>query len=301
MDRFPAVVSAPPNASTRAPVIAVSSNKGGVGKTTVAANLAVFVRALREDLPVLLVGLDDQQVLDRMFALRSPQPGDGNLKHGWAERSLSRVIQLGQYGVHFVPSPPDLALLKARAEDPRTLSRILAASEWPGLVILDTKSDLEALTLNAYYAADRILMPVSDWSSLEEAGKAIALLERLKLGVDRARVVLTLVDLRSKLEGGGLHLVDRLLDEIERRSWPCYTTHLSRSPRVEMLNSSQPRPLPILQHARGSIVHSQMRDLAAEVLADLGLGPPESSRARAAGLARAAAWAGETIGSLRRH
>jgi len=295
------VVSAPPNAPARAPVLAVSSNKGGVGKTTVAANLAIFVRALREDLPVLVVGLDDQQVLDRMFALRPLLPGEGNLKHGWAERSLARVIQLGQYGVHFVPSPPDLTLLKARAEDPRTLSRILAATEWPGLVILDTKSDLEALTLNAYHAADRVLMPIADWSSLEEAGKAIAILERAKLGVDRARVVLTLVDLRTKLEGEGLHLVDRLLDEIERRSWPCYTTHLSRSPRVEMLNSGQATPLSILHQARGSIVHSQMRDLAAEVLADLGLAAPETGRARAGGLARAVSWMGAPMGSLRRH
>jgi cellulose biosynthesis protein BcsQ len=300
MDRVPAVVSAPPNPSTRAPVLAVSSNKGGVGKTTVAANLAIFVRALREDLPVLVVGLDDQQVLDRMFGLRPLLPGEGNLKHGWAERSLARVIQLGQYGVHFVPSPPDLTLLKARAEDPRTLARILAATEWPGLAILDTKSDLEALTLNAYHAADRVLLPVADWSSLEEAGKAIGILERAKLGVDRARVVLTLVDLRSK-EGGGLHLVDRLLDEIERRSWPCYTTHLSRSPRVEMLNSSQPRPLSILHHARGSIAHSQLRDLAGELLADLGLTGSELERARAGGLARAGAWLGAPMGSLRRH
>jgi len=301
MDRVPAVVSAPPNAPARFPVLAVSSNKGGVGKTTVAANLAIFVRALREDLPVLLVGLDDQLVLDRMFALRPLQPGEGNLKHGWAERSLARVIQLGQYGVHFVPSPPDLTLLKARAEDPRTLSRILAATEWPGLVILDTKSDLEALTLNAYHAADRVLLPVADWSSLEEAGKAIAILERAKLGIDRARVVLTLVDLRTKLEGEGLHLVDRLLDEIERRAWPCYTTHLSRSPRVEMLNSGQATPLSILHHARGSIAHSQMRDLASEMLADLGLAAPETGRARAGALARAAAWMVAPTGSLRRH
>jgi cellulose biosynthesis protein BcsQ len=301
MDRVPAVVSAPPIAPARAPVLAVSSNKGGVGKTTVAANLAIFVRALREDLPVLVVGLDDKQVLDRMFALRPLLPGEGNLKHGWAERSLARVIQLGQYGVHFVPSPPDLALLKARAEDPRTLSRILAATEWPGLVILDTKSDLEALTLNAYHAADRVLMPVADWSSLEEAGKAIGILERAKLGVDRARVVLTLIDLRTKLEGEGLHLVDRLLDEIERRGWPCYTSHLSRSPRVEMLNSAQATPLSILHHARGSIVHSQMRDLASEVLADLGLAAPETGRARAGGLARAVSWMGAPMGSLRRH
>jgi cellulose biosynthesis protein BcsQ len=248
-----------------------------------------------------VVGLDDQQVLDRMFALRASLPGEGNLKHGWAGRSLSGVIQLGQYGVHFVPSPPDLTLLKARAEDPRTLSRILAATEWSGLVILDTKSDLEALTMNAYHAADRVLLPVSDWSSLEEAGKAIGMLERLRLGVDRARVVLTLVDLRSKLEGGGLHLVDRLLDEIERRNWPCYTTHLSRSPRVEMLNSSQPRPLPILSHARGSIVHSQMRDLAGEVLADLGLAPPSGGRLRAAALPQAGDYIGDAAGSLRRH
>jgi cellulose biosynthesis protein BcsQ len=301
MDRVPAVDSAPPKAPALGPVLAVSSNKGGVGKTTVAANLAVFVRALREDLPVLLVGLDDQLVLDRMFALRPLLPGEGNLKHGWAERSLSRVIQLGQYGVHFVPSPPDLTLLKARAEDPRTLRRILTATDWPGLVILDTKSDLEALTLNAYHAADRILMPVSDWSSLEEAGKAIGILERAKLGVDRARLVLTLVDLRTRLEGEGLHLVDRLLDEIERRHWPCYTTHLSRSPRVETLNSGQETPLPILHHARGSIVHSQMRDLASEVLADLGIAAPETRRARLGGLARAASWIGAPVGSVRRH
>jgi chromosome partitioning protein len=227
-------------------------------------------------------------------------PGEGNLKHGWAERSLARVIQLGQYGVHFVPSPPDLTLLKARAEDPRTLRRILAATEWPGLVILDTKSDLEALTLNAYHAADRVLMPVADSSSLEEAAKAIAILERAKLGSDRARVVLTLVDLRTRLEGEGLHLVDRLLDEIERRGWPCYATHLSRSPRVELLNSGHAAPLSILHHARGTIVHSQLRDLAAEVLADLGLAAPASGRA-AAGLARAAAWAGASLGSQRRH
>ena len=51
-----------------------------------------------------------------------------------------------------------------------------------------------------------------DGESLEAAAKAIAILERAKLGVDRARVVLTLVDLRTKLGGEGLHLVDRLLD-----------------------------------------------------------------------------------------
>jgi cellulose biosynthesis protein BcsQ len=253
------------------PVLAVSSNKGGVGKTTVATNLAIYLRALREDLPVLLLSLDDQQVIDRMFALHPLRPGDGHLKHGWAERSFARVIQLGEYGVHFVPSATDVTLLKARAADPRTLRHILARSEWQGLVILDTKSDLEALTQNAYHAADRVLIPVADRASLEEAGRSFALLDRAGLGRERGRVVLTLVDRRTRVRGERMHVLGRLLAEVRRRGWPYYRTYLSRSPTVESLNSGGGRPLSILHHARGTAAHGQMRDLAEEVLQDLGL------------------------------
>jgi cellulose biosynthesis protein BcsQ len=259
-----------PPSGPRGPVVAVSSNKGGVGKTTLAANLAVYARALREDLPVLIVGLDDQRTIDRMFALRGPKPGEANLKHAWAERSLARAIQLGEYGVHFVPSPPDVSLLKARAEDPRALSRIIRQSEWPGLVILDTKSDLEALTQSAWHAADRILVPVSDWASLEEAGKLLRALERSGLGSARARIVFTLVDRRARADGGDAQLHERLAEEVRWRGWPRCQATLSRSPRVESLNSGSEKPRSILHCARGTAVHAEMQALAREVLEGLG-------------------------------
>ena len=264
-------MTSPPALPERGHVVAISSNKGGVGKTTLAANLAIYVRALREDLPVLVVGLDDQRTLDRMFALREPQPGDANLKHAWAERCLSRAIQLGEYGVHFVPSPPDVAMLKARAEDPRTLSRIIAETSWPGLVILDTKSDLEALTVNAWHAADRILLPVADRASLEEAGKIFRLLERSGADTRSARVVFTLVDRRTRVEASDQQLFRSLLAETQRRGFSYYKTYVSRSPRVETLNSGSGRPRSILHHAQGTAVHAQLRELTFEVLDDLKL------------------------------
>ena len=267
--KVPETAPSPPIA--RSPVVAVSCNKGGVGKTTLSANLAIYLRALHEDLPVLILGLDDQRTLDRMFALAPPQPGEGNLKHGWAGRSFDHVIQLGEYGVHFVPSPPDVALLKGRAEDSGTLRRILDRTDWTGLVILDTKSDLEALTVNALHAADRVLIPVADWASLEEAGKCFRLLERAQLGVQRARVVFTLVDRRTRAGDGDTRLMERLSEEVERRGWPRYRTFLSRSPRVEMLNSATGKPRSILHHARGTAIHGELRALAEELTRDLGL------------------------------
>ncbi|MDD2338039.1 MAG: P-loop NTPase, partial [Geobacteraceae bacterium] len=51
-------------------VITISSEKGGVGKTTLAINLAIYLKALSEDLPVSVVSLDNHFTVDKMFSIK---------------------------------------------------------------------------------------------------------------------------------------------------------------------------------------------------------------------------------------
>ena len=265
----------------RGKVVSVVSNKGGVGKTTVATNLAIYLRALHEDLPVTLVTLDDQSIVERMFRVTPADAEAPNLKHGWSERCFDRVLVLGQYGIQFVPPPPDTGPLKSRAQDPRTLARILAATSFGGVWLLDTKSDLEELTQNALFASDLVILPVADHASFEEAGKALARMARDGGRPERGRVLLTLVDRRTRVDDEKRDLEARLAAAVDAEGWPRFETSLSRSPRVEALNSATGTPRSILHHARGTAIHRELRELAEEVGKLLDLGAPEAPLARA--------------------
>lgn len=290
-----AAVEPPATPPTR--VVAVCSNKGGVGKTTVATNLAIYARALHDDLPVLLLGLDDQSVIDRMFRIQPRSPLEPNLKHVFARASLAGAVQLGQYGVSFVPPPPETVRLKRRVAEPHTLARLLQRQKSSGLVILDCKSDLEALTENAMEASDLIVLPIADQTSLEEAEKVFSWLESRGSRAE-ARCLLTLVDGRTRVGEEGLG--SRLAEELDRRGRPRFGTHLSRSPRIEALNSASRNPGSILHHARGTQVHGQMRAFTEELLRRIGLVRAGAARAPAPAAAVRPASGPQESSSLKR-
>jgi cellulose biosynthesis protein BcsQ len=252
-------------------VLTVTSNKGGVGKTTVAANLAIYLRALREDLPILLLGLDEQPLIDRMFAIgpRVPAPTvAGALRKG----SFVSAVQLGQYGVHYVPSSPGISELKLEIEDVLHLHKALLRTRWHGLVIIDTKSDIEILTRNAIAASDLSIVVVKDQASLHEAGKVFEFLARWGNPSDRGRVLFSLIDLRVKFgDERDRDILALLLSESRRRGYPHFPTFISRSPKIESLYTNPDGCAhSILHGAPGSIVHRQMHHLANDVLEFLG-------------------------------
>jgi cellulose biosynthesis protein BcsQ len=247
-------------------VVTFASNKGGVGKTTVAVNLAVLLRALHPELPVLVVGLDDQDLIDRMFATGDAAVGP-DVAAALRAGDLGPALRLGRFGVHYVPTSAEASALKRELTHPRALAEALAKTEWRGLVLIDTKSDLEALTQNALWASDLAVLPVTDSTSLREAEKAFRLLESWGRSRARARVLLSLVDLRIKYAGGGHpDVLSLLVAEIRARGLPLLESFLSRSPRIEALATNADGPLPVSEAARDSLVHTQLRHLTQELL-----------------------------------
>jgi chromosome partitioning protein len=251
-------------------VVAMANNEGGVGKTTAAANLAVYVRALCEDLPILVLNLDDQPMLDRMFAL-DREPPRRTVTSGIRSGDLRQVIRLGEYGVHYVPSARDVSDLEQTTSGPFHLQTVLYRTNWRGLVIIDTRSDLEILTRNAIAASDLTMVVVKDHASLMEAHRVFDLLDEWGQPRERARILLSLVDLRVEYqERRKEDSLAVLVSEIRQRGYPIFDTYLSRSPKVESLYATPDRrPISILTGAPDSIVHHQMRHLAAAVLSTL--------------------------------
>lgn len=191
-----------------AKVIAVVTQKGGVGKTTTAVNLASTVAELGKN--CLLVDIDPQGNATSGVGLdkRRVQLSTYDLLAG-AEGSDRAAIRTAFERLSIVPSSVALAGAEIEMVDlPRRESRLKAAlapyREQYDFIFIDCPPALGLLTLNALVAADTFLIPVQpEYYALEGLSQLIATVRQVKRlynpGLELEGVLFTMYDGRTNL------------------------------------------------------------------------------------------------------
>ena len=248
-------------------ILTISSEKGGVGKTTLATNLAIFLKAMQPDLDVTIISFDNHFTIDKMFEIKG-QPVKGSVYDMLTGKAkASELLHEGQYGVGYIPSSNDLTELYHDFKGPMALCRMMAESGLTGIVLLDTRPDLNILTQNALYAADRVIIPVKDMPSLENCKHIFALFDQR--GIDKKSLALIpcLIDNRIKYDGLFKDQRTLLRAFAINRGYRCLDTYISKSPKVETLNTNPDGKIyPILTHARETDVYGQFQGLSRDIL-----------------------------------
>jgi chromosome partitioning protein len=186
-------------------VYAVANQKGGVGKTTTAVNLAACLAEAGER--SLVIDLDPQANATSGLGERANGASSYDLLDGAPLEELAKPTRFSN--LWLVPSKPELAgaavELARRDDGERFLAESLAgAGEGYTFVFLDCPPSLGPLTVNALAAADRVLVPVqAEYYALEGLSQLLRSVDIIKarlnprLGI--AGVLLTMVDARTRL------------------------------------------------------------------------------------------------------
>ncbi|PZA05878.1 MULTISPECIES: ParA family protein [unclassified Meiothermus] len=182
--------------------IGVVNQKGGVGKTTTAVNLAAYLSQAGQR--VLLVDLDPQANATSGLGQETHNGGIYALLTG--EANLEQVVQAVNPRLHLIGAESSLVGASADLlEDPSRLRRVLEplTGEYD-LIVLDAPPSLGPLTLNVLAAAQGLLIPVqAEYYALEGIAGLMETVEqvrvRLNPGLRILGIVITMYDSRTLL------------------------------------------------------------------------------------------------------
>ncbi len=195
-------------------VLAVSNQKGGVGKTTTAINLGTALAAIGEK--VLIVDMDPQGNASSGLGVDIKKLERGIYEVLVGSATITEVIQRPQVdGLHIAPATLNLAganveFVNLPKREFRLHDALTGHVEEFSYVIIDCPPSLGLLTLNSIVASSEVLIPVqTEYYALEGLSQLLETItmirENLKPEIDILGAVMTMYDDQYRLSGAVFH------------------------------------------------------------------------------------------------